>query len=148
MKYLQDQKTYKRVYFRIEAGYQWGSGLSQEKHDQFRAEMREFLTANNFEIIEPEYKTSCIEGKRGAETLYCHPQSLSGYIDQTEIEKLESDLKSEKYKSFNCYKVDTYEEAINYTPDELQAELKTYKPEITKDIIQSFKISNLKFKIH
>lgn len=142
---MKDNKIYQKVYFRISSGYVWGEGMPEEKSDTFHNSIRKFLKTNGFKIDEPKFSSSAISGTRGFESLYCHPQSLSGYIDKTKIDELEKHLKNTKYDGFTYDRMDKYDEVKNYTSDELIEKLKQSKEKIKGRITEIYttKRSNL-----
>lgn len=47
-----DKPIYTDTYFRIESGYEWGRGMSEEKTETFFAEIRSLFSQNGFTIEE------------------------------------------------------------------------------------------------
>ena len=134
-----DNNIYQKVYFRIESGYVWGQGMPESLKELFRQSIRTFLTKHGFEIDEPEDKMRCIEGKRGFESLYCHPQSLSGFIAKDKIDELEADLQNSGYTGFKYLRSDRYEDMKNYTPEELESELEAIDGEIEGNMLDMYR---------
>ena len=50
-----DKPIYTDTYFRIESGYEWGRGMSEEKTEAFFAEIRNLFSQNGFTIEERKY---------------------------------------------------------------------------------------------
>lgn len=133
---MKDKNVYINTYFRVNSGYIWGIGLSTEAIEEFNAEVIELLESIGFIIIEPKSSNSCYRGIRGAESLYCHPQSLSGYVKRESIRQIEDVLN--RAKSFQLTFIDTYDEAMNFTKEEFQQELENKRLEIEQMILETF----------
>ena len=103
-------KIYVKTYFRIESGYIWGKGHTDEQNAKFEKEIKKFLLYNNFKVEKPKYDNRSITGNRGKENLYCHPQGLSGWIKKDKIQELHDSLALDKWKTFTLTGLDTYEE--------------------------------------
>jgi predicted nucleic acid-binding Zn-ribbon protein len=134
---VKDNNTYVKTYFRIESGYVWGVGHDPERNRQFRQEVKQILSTLGFVFDEAEEQRfhGCPECFRGFENLYCHPQSLSGYVSTESIPAIEEALRSAK--SFHVYCIDTYEEIKNYTEEEFQQALEEKRDEITARLLQA-----------
>lgn len=134
---LKDNKTYLRVYFRVEAGYIWGEGMPSENRDRFCQEVREILSGIGFSISAPRISGGCPEAQRGGEYLYCHPMELSGYVAENSIEEIKPLLSSAK--TFKLRKADVYDTSYNFTEDEFRAALKAEREKIEDLILARFR---------
>jgi hypothetical protein len=133
---VEDNNTYVKTYFRIEAGYVWSKGMSQEDSKRFKDEIKEILSNIGFVFDDKEERYGgCPEGFRGFENLYCHPQSLSGYASTESVPIIEEAIRSAK--SFRLYHIDTYEEIKNYTEEEFQQVLEEKRDEITARLLEA-----------
>lgn len=128
-----DDHVYVLVYFRIEAGYHGGEGMSREQTEAFFIECEKILESLGFSVEPPKFSGDCPTGTRGAESLYCHPQELSGYIIREKVAEIESVLSSAK--TFRHYHTDLYGEALNYTENEFRAALAECRPKLERDIL-------------
>jgi len=134
---MKDRNIYVKTYLRVESGYVWGKGMDDDKYKKFADEIKKLFTSLGFTIKEPEFISASLEVERGAENLYCHPQSLSGELKKGSIKEIEKVLK--KAKTFEHYKTDTYEKMFNYTAEELREELNNSKGSIELQILELFK---------
>ena len=133
---MKDNNMYVKTYFRIEAGYVWNQGMDKEAGNKFKEEITKILSGIGFNA-KPCRIGGCIEGFRGAENIYCHPMNLSGYVRKDAMEEIKIAISGAK--TFRLRYIDTYEEALNYTPDELLKELQNRRPDIEKAILERFK---------
>lgn len=132
-----DENIYVRSYFRVESGYVWGEGMPQEKVWTFYFEVVRILDAIGFKSWKKSGSGSCFEGFRGGcENLYCHPQDLVGWVRKDRLEEIAEALR--KGSTFKLYHVDTYEEAYNYTVEELNAVLLERKEALEGQLLERF----------
>ena len=92
----------KKVYFRIEVGYVWGKGYTDEQHIAFEKEVQEIFSALGWGRWKKVLRSSswtCFFGITD-ENLYCHPMSISGDIDIERIPSIEEALKNAKVIQF------------------------------------------------
>lgn len=129
-----DNNVYVNVYFRVESGYDCGN-MNKEKKQAFFKECKNILAELGFTIKDEAHSGHCPEGIRGVENLYCHPQSLSGYIVKEQISIIEDTLKCAK--TFKCYATDCYDEALNYTEDEFKQALNECRPKLEQNILEA-----------
>lgn len=134
---MKDKNLYVKSYFWIEGGYVWGKGMDNDKYKEFEAEVKALLSSIGFNKWEKFSSHSSIEGFREAESLYCHPQDLVGYVIKDKIKEIEKVLKEGKTFTYNY--VTTYEETYNYTEEELKQELDNKRTELEQTILESFK---------
>ncbi|MEW6587398.1 MAG: hypothetical protein AB1442_17540, partial [Nitrospirota bacterium] len=117
-----DENLYVKIYFRVESGYVWGQGMPEDKCWAFYFEVIRILDDIGFKSWKKSGYGCCFEGFRGScENLYCHPQDLVGWVRKDKVEEIAEALR--KGVTFNLYHIDTYEEAYNYTVEELKAAL-------------------------
>ena len=128
-----DDYVYVLVYFRIEAGYHGGDGMSRKQREAFFAKCEKIMKSLGFSVEPPKFSGECPTGTRGAESLYCHPQELSGYISREKVAEIETTLSSAK--TFRHYHTDLYGEALNYTENEFRAALAECRPKLERDIL-------------
>jgi hypothetical protein len=69
--------------------------------------------------------------------LYCHPQDLVGWARKDKVEEIAHALR--KGATFKLYRVDTYEEAYNYTVEELKAALPERKEALEALLLERFR---------
>lgn len=133
-----DENIYVRTYFRVESGYVWGQGMPEEKCWAFYFEVVRVLDALGFKRWKKSGSGSCFEGFRGScESLYCHPQDLVGWVRKDRVEEISETLR--KGTTFKLYCVDTYEEAHNYTVEELKAALPERKEALEGQLLERFR---------
>lgn len=143
---MQDNRTYVKVYFRVNAGYQWDVGIDHEQADRFNDELISLLSPLGFTCErnpQEERRGHCPQLARGIEWLYCHPQELSGWVVQDAIPAIESALQNGT--TFTLRHIDTYETGMNYTEDEFRQALEAKHADIAANIRTRFttKRSNL-----
>ena len=143
---MQDNRTYVKVYFRVNAGYQWGAGMDDNKVHSFYAEVAARLVSLGFNCevkSHEEIHGACPMATRGVEWLYCHPMELSGWVVQDAVPAIEAALQNAT--TFTLRHIDTYETAMNYTEDEFRQALEAKGADIAANIRTRFttKRSNL-----
>lgn len=128
---------YLHTYFRIEAGYVWGQGMSKEAGDTFDAEIREILGALGFT---PKHirdgSGSCTVMQRGKESLYCHPMDLSGYVLEPSIPEIEAAIS--KARTFKIRKIDSVHTAFDYSAEQMTARLEELRPALEENALRCF----------
>ena len=152
--------NYRKVYFRLNSSYKWGSGFSNEESVLFTKETRELFLNDGWTIKESSISNACDEFVKDKQCLYCHPQSISGAVLETNIEKIETLLKNFKGKSFYYSNTDIYEIVFDYDDTQILEILKERRNEIETELLKllttkrknSFVVVNLfdfadKFKI-
>ncbi len=133
-----DENIYVRSYFRVESGYVWGEGMPKEKVWTFYFEVVRILDAIGFKSWKKSGSGCCFEGFRGGcENLYCHPQDLVGWVRKDKLEEIADALR--KGSTFKLYHVDTYEEAYNYTVEELKEALPERKEALEAQMLERFR---------
>jgi len=130
-------RTFKRVYFRIKAGYIWGKGMPEDKNEMFRQELSQIFTPMNFALKKKTIASASDEYIRDNEYLYCHPMSLSGALFEETIKELTEKLK--KVKSFELKQVDVYNDIYLYEEKELKSVLNSQKEKIQAKLINAYK---------
>jgi hypothetical protein len=134
---LKDPEQYGHVFFRIEAGYKWGSGMDPKNTQAFFAEITQILTGIGFKVTPVKDPGGCPTADRGIEHLYCHPMDVSGWVKISSIPEITKAMTGAK--TFTMRSVDTVEEAYNYTPEEFQAKLVEMKPEFEAELLSMLK---------
>lgn len=109
-----DKSVYIDTYFRIEAGYLWGHGMSEEKTEAFFAEVKHLFMEKGFNV--KERKHGCPDVVLGKTCLYCHPQSLSGPVLEDHMKLVKEILA--KGTTFRYLCTDTYGEILDLTEEE------------------------------
>ena len=110
-----DKPIYTDTYFRIESGYEWGRGMSEEKTETFFAEIRSLFSQNGFTIEERKYG-GCPDVVLDKTRLYCHPQELSGPVRKELIGRIEKILT--QGTTFQYLRTDTYGDVLDLTEEE------------------------------
>lgn len=138
---LADKNTYDKVYFRLDSNYKWGGerpGMPIEEEKAFDVEADKFLQDNGFELEERHNSAAAPSGTRGAETLYMHPMSLSGWLKPESIPQIETALKKD-FKTFKLNRVDVVQHGkFNYTPEELKVALASKTGDIDAKLLEGF----------
>jgi len=135
-----DENIYVRTYFRVESGYVWGQGMPEDKCWAFYFEVIRILDDIGFKSWKKSGSGCCFEGFRGGcENLYCHPQDLVGWVRKDRVEEIAGALR--KGATFKLYHIDTYEEAYNYTVEELKATLQERKEALEGQLLERFRTS-------
>jgi hypothetical protein len=132
-----DGNVYVRTYFRVESGYIWGQGMPEEKCWAFHFEVIRILDAIGFKSWKKSSSGSFEGFRGGCENLYCHPQDLAGWVRKDKVDEISEALK--KGVTFTLYHVDTYEEAYNYTPQELKEALEERKGPLEGTLLERFR---------
>lgn len=124
---------YKKIYYRIDSGYEWGKGLENDKLDRFTLEMRNLFKNAGWEIEEGK-SCSADTVRKGKSSLYVHPMELTGPLDVDLFKEVEDILS----KSTTCelYKIDTYGDVMDWTDEEYINYLNSKKEKIKKDILE------------
>ena len=120
---------YKNVYFYIESGYKWGSGMSEESYKVFLEEIKNILEKDGWEIKEPY-------GYKGKNNLFIHPMEISCDIQEDMIENMETLLTNGK--SFKLRYVKVFASLEDLSDNEYITWLESKKEEIEKDLLNGF----------
>lgn len=128
---------YRNVHFRIEAGYVWGEGMSENASKAFHDEINQLFINAGWEIIPPRFSSACPDAAKGKSKLYLHPMDVSGAIDEALIDEVKQIL--DKGRTFTCYHVDVYEEVYDWTDEEYTVWLDERKESIKKDLLDMFR---------
>ena len=126
---------YIKTYFRIEAGYEWGNGMSEKKMKIFYDEIHRLFLNAGWTIMCHNIGNTCdvINDKT---KLYVHPQELSGPCEESLIpvvEKILSQGTSFRYKA-----TDKYDILEDLTPEEIKTRYGQETEKIDKLILESF----------
>lgn len=117
---------YVHAYFRIEAGYEWGRGMSQDAATSFDKKLSAMFAPLGFSPVQSDISGGCVTMHRGKESLYCHPMDLSGYILPESIPAIRAAC------PFHLRTVDIVHEAYDYTPEQMTQRLAELKPELVE----------------
>lgn len=140
---LEDKNVYARVYFRVDAGYVWGEGISTEKGNRFDEEVVRLLTSAGFTEEENDMKHigGCPTMRRGREHLYCHPMDISGQVKVSSIPEISALLGQESNQTFKLRDTDVVsEEYVIFTPEELLRELTKRRDEIKALTLSAYRL--------
>lgn len=128
--------AYFNTYFRINAGYQWGSGLSKEKTLAFYKEIREVFAARGWTIAEHKpYDT--IDVIKGKTRLYVHPMELTGPCETELVPVVEEIL--HECKTFTYEQTKIYNELADLDPEMLTEYYRSKNTETDSLILSTFK---------
>jgi hypothetical protein len=112
-----DDVVYTRAHFSIETkGYKWGIGVSGDRAAQsLKEEVRKILAGLGF-TWKDQPLHDMAEARRGCEYLYCHTNSLMGWLDAESIPAIRQAL--EKAATFTVTALETFAQVRKYTPEE------------------------------
>jgi hypothetical protein len=139
---LDDTNRYGNVYYRLTAGYVWGKGLDKEPFDSFCSEIQQIFIDLGFEYNRPESSGACPTVTRGAESLYCHPMHLNGYIKEENVLIIAEHLKTAK--TFRLRHIDQFGVIYNYTPNEIDIDLDRKKQDIIAAFLKGYEAPSKK----
>ncbi len=128
---------YYNTYFRIEAGYVWGSGMSKEDTLCFFEEMKQLFSKAGWSVEESGSSSGCPTVHKGGNHLYCHPMQLSGPCEPSlrpEVERLLTGAETCFLRSF-----DTYSQVYDVTDEQYQSALEAARKDIAADLMQAFR---------
>lgn len=128
---------YQNVHFRIQAGYKWGEGMDKDKADAFYSEIKTLFEGANWIVKHQGGHGVCPTVQNGLSYLYCHPMDISGVVEKTIIDSVESVLKSGK--TFRHYGTDVYDTIIDMSDAAYSEHLNRHLIDIRSDIIEAFK---------
>lgn len=127
---------YFNTYFRVDAGYQWGRGLSEEKTNAFYVEIKKVFTEKGWSIKEHEpYGT--IDVIKDKTKLYVHPMDLSGPCEEALIPVVEEMLRS--CSSFSFRHTDVFNELADLDAEGLTEKYRERNEANDFLILSSFK---------
>lgn len=130
------EKTFKKVYFRINAGYVWGKGVDKNIMDRFNEELKDIFIPLGFSV-KKSGSGSAMEFVNGYERLYCHPMDLSGELLVESIEVVEKALQNRK--TFKLTNIDIHGTFYLYSNKELVDILEEKREKVEKDLLSFFK---------
>ena len=112
--------------------------LSKTATDAFYSEVVELLKAEGWKLKEPYGNGYCPRMVKGSQSLYCHPQSISGNMNTEDIEAL--DKKIQAMQSCEWEGVDVYENVIvtSSVDDTMQLYHQTYDATIQDILCENF----------
>ena len=140
---MQDSQVYVRTYFRIDTPSYFNKGDLGFKGDEGRTsfidEAVRVLESVGFERIKRQYERAgdCPSMQRGVESVYCHPQEISGYVAEEGITAIEEALQGAT--TFKWHRTDRYETMYNYTEQEFREALEAKRAELVSAILERFK---------
>lgn len=111
------KNVYVKTYFRIEVGYKWGEGHSEDQSDTFNNELERIFAELGFDIQVPKSRWTSYTVTRGKERLYCHPMNLSGEVFESSIAEIEEALKGSDVIKYRF--TDTYDKIYEYTREDV-----------------------------
>lgn len=132
-----DDNPYKHVYFRLESGYQWGSGMEQDKTEKFYSDILALFEADGWTISEPYRSGSGATVTNGNSSLYIHPQAVSGYVTEDLIPAVSAAL--QHGCTFRHYATAIYETAYNWTAQQYRGYLNSKRGDINAALLEVFK---------
>lgn len=132
-----DDTPYRHVYFRLNSGYEWGSGMSQDKAENFYSDILALFAAEGWTIKEPYRSGSGATVTNGNSSLYIHPQEASGYVTEELIPAVSAAL--EHGCTFKHYATDIYETAYNWTAQQYRDYLNSKRGDINAALLEAFK---------
>ena len=135
---------FKKVYFRINTPSYYknkhGVGFeNQESGDQFKEQITKLFLNDGWKIEDKKYSTSnsCNTVIKDKQSLYLHPQSLSGVILEKNILYIENLLSNSDLFKFE--RVDIYEDIYDLSDNDYLELLKSNQSEIEKEILEAYK---------
>ncbi len=132
-----DDTPYKHVYFRLNSGYEWGSGMSQDKTENFYSDILALFAAEGWTITQPYRQGSGATVANGNSSLYIHPQNASGYVTEDLIPAVSAAL--EHGCTFKHYATDIYNTAYNWTAQQYRDYLNSKRGYINAALLEVFK---------
>ena len=129
--------NYRNIYFRLEAGYKWGSGMDEKDSIAFHNELNQLFKDAGWAIKESKYNSHCPEAVKDKNRLYLHPMDASGELQEDLIPEVEQILS--KGTTFKHYHTDIYEILYDMSDKEYLKILEGQEKEIRKDILEGFK---------
>ena len=128
---------YKNVHFRIQSGYEWGDGMYKDKVDAFFSEVKALFEEAKWTVKDHGGNGTCPTVQNGLSYLYCHPMDISGVVEKTMIDSVESVLG--RGETFKHYDTDIYDTIIDMSDAAYSEHLNKHLVDIRSDIIGAFK---------
>lgn len=112
--------------------------LSETATNAFYSEVVELLKAEGWELERPYGNGYCPRMVKGSQSLYCHPQSISGNVNTEDIEALGKKIQA--MQSCEWEGVDVYENVIvtSSVDDTMQLYHQTYDETIQDVLCENF----------
>lgn len=101
------------ISFQIEAGYIWGRGIKEEKNKSFNNEIIQLFNKAGFEVKLTNPYSDCLTATKGYTSLYCHPMTLSGCCEKSQINEIEAIIS--KANTFTHTKTEIYQKIYPYS---------------------------------
>lgn len=118
---------YINTYFRIDTGYLWGSGLSEEKTRRFYDEITLLFVNAGWDIQHASSFGNCIYVIKDKTKLYVHPMELTGPCREELIPEVTALL--EKGRTWSLTSVERFEECFDLNSTQL---LEYYRKDTAK----------------
>lgn len=132
-----DDTPYQHVYFRLNSGYEWGSGMDQGKTENFYSDILALFAAEGWTITQPYRNGNGAAVANGNSSLYIHPQAVSGYVTEDLIPAVSAAL--EHGCTFQHYATDIYDTAYNWTARQYRDYLHSKRGDINAALLEAFK---------
>ena len=125
------RRIFKKIYYRIRVPYYEEAlyntdtriqELANHNVNVFKDEIVTLLTKHGWTPLIASLKDNrCPEMHKDGQFLYCHPQSVSGHVSETEIDAIKEILSTAS--SFSLYHTDLYENIIETVSDDDERQL-------------------------
>ena len=133
--------VYHHTYFRIEAGYKWGEGMSNAAFDAFISEII-LLFAKAKWTVAPVSVGDCVDVIKGKTKLYVHPMEVSGPCEDSLVPEVEAILA--RGTTFSHYRTDKYDQLLDLEGAELSAAYHTKDEETEKILLRHYVVPRKK----
>lgn len=127
---------YYNTYFRIEAGYRWGEGMSKEATMRFFDELKSLFTTAGWTAEESRIDSGCLTIYKGGNHLYCHPMELVGPCESS----LRSDVTEILSHAKTCVlrTIDIYNQVYDVSDEQYRTALEAARKDIEQDLMTAF----------
>lgn len=126
---------YFNTYFRVNTiGYDFNKGFDPEDRERFKNEVIDIFTKNGWGTKKEKYNHGCTTMIKGSQSLYMHPQSFSGIVEENDIPLIKNFVKDAK--TFEFYRTDVYEEIHDMDDDSYIKYLKENENEIRGNLLK------------
>ena len=132
-----DPHIYFKVHYHIEAGYRMGKGIpDKEKNWAFQFDIIRLLHDCDFRFWK-KGDSSAWQCSRGAESLYCHPTDISGWIREDKVKDIASALTYGRTFRLLAYEVTG--RGRYFTEEELRQALEEKTGEIATRLLEAWR---------
>ena len=130
------EHEYFYTHFKIEAGYQWGSGMEANARDTFFDEMKALFSAAGWAVEEAKFSGSCPTVHKGGNRLYCHPMELSGPCVRT----LHDEVTAIVAQANSCFlrQIETYKRVYDLSDEQYKEALDSVREDVERDLLKAF----------